>query len=94
MRRWLERITAALVALLLLSYAVDVAWLAWRERYGGGHDMRLVDETEVMREKGDRMEFFANPPQLMPCVRTLYPHGGQPACWWLARHAEVQKTLN
>jgi hypothetical protein len=45
-------------------------------------------------EKGGKVEYFFNPPQPTPCVRALFPHESQPACWWLARHSDQQIFMN
>lgn len=93
-RHWLAALAVLLAAVFLLSYAADWVVLRLRERAGGGHSVVVVESTDVVREKGNKLEFFSNPPQRVPCVRSLFPHQGQPACWWLARHADVERYLN
>jgi len=91
---FLAALLAAVVAIFLLVYAADWLVLLLRGQAGNAHGAVVVDSTDVMREKGNRLEFFDNPPQRVPCVRALFPHEGQPACWWLERHADVEQYLN
>jgi hypothetical protein len=88
------RIVAALIALLALAYVGDWAVLQFRERSGSAHSSVIVENTDAIKEKGGKVEFFFNPPQPTPCVRALFPHEGQPACWWLARHSDQQTFMN
>ncbi len=94
MRRWSLRILMTLIALLALAYAADWIVLQIHERNGSAHGSVVVENTDVVREKGGKVEYFYNPPQPTPCVRSLFPQQGQPACWWLARHADQQRYMN
>ena len=94
MRRWLLRILMTLTALLALAYAADWVALQIRERNGSAHGSVVVDNADVVKEKGGKVEYFYNPPQPTPCVQTLFPHQDQSACWWRARHSDQQKYMN
>jgi hypothetical protein len=99
MARWTIRgvvtaIALSLVALCSVIYAADWLLLQMRERQGSAHGSVMVESTDIVREKGNRLEYYDNPPQSVPCVRSLFPHEGQPACWWLARHTDEQRYLN
>ncbi len=94
MRRWSFRILMTLIALVALAYAADCVVLQIRERNGSAHGSVVVDNADVVKEKGGKVEYFYNPPQPTPCVRALFPHQDQPACWWLARHSDQQRYMN
>jgi len=94
MRRSSFRILMAPVALMALAYGADWAVLQIREHNGSAHGSVVVDNADVVKEKGGKVEYFYNPPQPTPCVRSLFPHQDQAACWWLARHADQQKYMN
>jgi hypothetical protein len=94
MRRWSLRIFVALLALLAMAYVGDWGLLQLRERGGSAHGVVSVDNTDAIKEKGGKVEYFFNPPQPTPCVRALFPHEGQSACWWLARHSDQQNFMN
>ncbi len=94
MRRWSLRVFAAVIAFLALAYVGDWAVLQFREHSGSAHGSVTVDNTDAIKEKGGKVEFFFNPPLPTPCVRALFPHEGQAACWWLARHSDQQTFMN
>ncbi len=83
-----------LIAIFALVYVADWVGLQGRERGGSAHGTVMVDNADVVKEKGGKVEYFFNPPQPTPCVRALFPHEGQPACWWLARHSDQQIFMN
>ena len=94
MRRWTVNIVITLVAIAALAFVADWILLQLREHWGSAHGSIVVDSAEVIKEKGNKVEYFYNPPQSTPCVRSLFPHEGQPACWWLARHTDQQTFMN
>lgn len=94
MRRWSVKLLLPLIALAAFAYAADWIVLELRERAGSAHGEVVVDNADLVKEKGGKVEYFFNPPQPTPCVRALFPHRGQSACWWLARHAERQNYVN
>jgi hypothetical protein len=99
MLRWsigkiIAAIAASLVALCLLAYVVDWLVLQVHEHRGTAHGSVMVNSVDIVREKGNRVEFYDNPPEPMPCVYALFPHEGEPACWWLLRHSDQQQYLN
>ena len=94
MRRWSLKIVFALIALFAIAYAGDWVQLQFRERGGSARGTVIVDNTDAIKEKGGKVEYFFNPPQSTPCVRALFPHESQPACWWLARHSDQQIFMN
>jgi hypothetical protein len=94
MRRWSLKILVALIAIFAIAYVVDWVGLQLREHRGAAHGTVMVDNTDAIREKGGKVEYFFDPPQPTPCVRALFPHEGQPACWWLARHSDQQIFMN
>jgi hypothetical protein len=83
-----------LTALVALAYVADWIVFQIRDRNGSARGSVVVDNADVVKEKGGKVEYFYNPPQPTPCARSLFPQQGQPACWWLARHAEQQKFMN
>jgi len=94
MQRVITAIALGVAALCLVAYAADWLQLQIRERQGSAYGSMLVGHTEAVHEKGGKVEYFSDPPQPTPCVHTIFPHEGQPACWWLARHIDEQQYLN
>jgi hypothetical protein len=93
-QRWIQRVIVTLVVLCALTYVGDWIVLQLREHWGSAHGQVVVDDADVLKEKGGKVEYFYNPPQPTACVRTLFPHEGQPACWWLTRHSDQQQFIN
>jgi hypothetical protein len=83
-----------LFALFAVAYAGDWIVLQVREHNGSAHGSVLVENADVIKEKGNKVEYFYNDPQNTPCVRALFPHESQAACWWLTRHSDQQKFMN
>ena len=99
MHRWSVRrivsvVLVTLIAMFVLAYTADWLQLQLRKHQGSAYGSILVERTDVVREKGGKLEYFENSPQPTPCVHTIFPREGQPACWWLARHIDEQQYLN
>ncbi|MGC2211433.1 MAG: hypothetical protein WA532_15110 [Candidatus Korobacteraceae bacterium] len=94
MQRWTIRIALTLLAFCALAYAVDWIRLQLRERRGSAYGSVMVDNSEVVKDKGGKVEYFDNGPQPTPCVHSLFPHDAEPACWWLARHSDQTQSVN
>jgi hypothetical protein len=94
MRRVILGLALGLSAFYVLAYTADWLQLQLREHRGSGHGSILVNHTDVVREKGDKVEYYSDLPQPTPCVRAIFPHEGESACWWLVRHIDEQQYLN
>ncbi len=88
MRRLLQRLTIAVLALAVVTYVADYA--TWRVRVARGTGMGsiAVDMYLSTALKGNKAEYDYLGSQPQPCAHALFPHGDAPACWWLARHTE------
>lgn len=93
MRRWCLRILVALIAASALLYVADWIVLQMRERRGSAHDSVVVNFAFVIHQNSGKLQYLYDPPRPTPCVRSLFPHQSQPACWWLVRHTEQQKDI-
>jgi hypothetical protein len=89
---WL-RLLVAVVATCALVYAGDEIVLKIRESKGSAQGSMVVNNSYVVHQKSGKLEYLFDPPQTMPCANSLFPHYGQPACWWLARHTDQQKEI-
>ncbi len=94
MRRVGFAIALGVFAFCVLAYFVDWLQFQLRKSQGSAFGSMLVVRTEVVREKGGKLEYFSDPPQPTPCVHALLPHEDRPACWWLARHIDEQQYMN
>lgn len=55
---------------------------AGREPFGSVQIQRYYAVT--MKDK--KTEFMFDPPQMQACVNSLFPHFGDPPCWYAERH--------
>jgi hypothetical protein len=82
------RFLAGVILLAAIVYVAD--WGFWRARVagGGGMDQVQVNVFVVGELKGGKEDYYPQGTSFMPCSKTLYPQGGNSACWWLQRHRE------
>ena len=87
----LTRVIAAVIAALVLVYAIDYALLH--------HKMSSADRSAAYgtvtsyygtATKGGKMEIFTDEPQTETCVHSLFPHDGYRACWYIPHGAVKQ----
>jgi len=84
----------AAFALFLLAYLGDSLWFQLRLRYPSAgpatssvHRIRLL----AIQLKNNKVEYQIDaqrPEEDLPCVRSLFPHGGVRPCWYVTRHAK------
>jgi hypothetical protein len=87
--RMLLRAVAGVLLIAAAAYPVD--WAIWRVRVAasGGMGQVSVSLFTVGELKGGREDYYPNGTSMTPCSESLYPQGGNSACWWLQRHHEV-----
>jgi hypothetical protein len=87
--RWLVRGAVAIFAIALLIYPAD--WLTWKMQtlFGGGIGSVQVSRFTVAELKGNKEEYYPEGTDIAACSRSLFPQGGNSACWWLRRHPEI-----
>ena len=78
-----------LIGLLSIVYVGD--WGVWRARVamGGGMGTVSVSTVLVTPLKGNKEEYDWNGTAVVDCSRSIFPQGGDGACWWLTRHNQV-----
>jgi hypothetical protein len=88
MKRLLGRILLAVILGLPAIYAAD--WLIWKARVyaGGGMGTARVGELIITPLKGNKEEYDWAGMVDVDCSRSLFPHAGEGACWWL-NHRKV-----
>jgi len=81
-----------ILGLLAITYAADYCIFQYRvsanrQPFGSV----VVDHYTEVAHKDGKSEIFIDPPAPKTCVHAIFPHQGNPPCWYLSRHAE-QKT--
>jgi len=79
------RVLIVSAASLLLLYLGDSIALRLRHDQLGSV---TVERYDAIPEKNGKTEFQFEQPIAQNCVRSLFPHRGYPACWYLKRHNE------
>ena len=89
MKRQLERILVAIVLALPATYAAD--WLLWHARLAAGRGMGTVHVGQLIISplKNNKEEYDWAGEVDVDCSRSLFPHAGEGACWWLERQKVV-----
>lgn len=87
----------AIAATLLLAAALYCGdYVSLRYRIPGGRAQFgsvLVERDFAVALKNHQTEFMFDKPQPQTCVYSLFPHLGDPPCWYLARHARQRVAL-
>ena len=91
---WIKRFF--LYALLLTAAAYLIDFVALRIRIAmNAHPYGTVTVRPVLAvpHKNHSTEYMVEAPQDQTCVHSLFPHSGDPPCWYLSRHPEQQINL-
>ncbi len=87
----------ALLATLVLAAAVYLGdYVSLRLRIPNHREpfgTVMVERDFAVALKNRQTEFMFNQPQPQPCVYSLFPHLGDPPCWYLARHARQRVNM-
>jgi len=82
----------AILALAAIAYGADYGVFEYRvvtKRQPFGSV--TVEHYDAVEHKDGKAELIFEPPVQQTCVHSLFPHAGDPPCWYLTRHTE-QKT--
>ncbi len=84
----------ALVSLLAIAYVADYGVFRYRvATKGQPFSTVTVEHYDAVEHKNGRSELIFDPPVQETCVRSLFPHAGDPPCWYLSRHAEQRTDI-
>lgn len=89
MKRILLRTIVGLLVAVIVAYPVD--WAVWKVRVAHGTGMGKVQVIQVLAErmKGNKEAYYLDGVDMVDCSRSLFPHGGNAACWWVQQHRQV-----
>ena len=94
MKRLLLQSLAGVVVLGALVYAGDYLSLRYRMlRHKEVIGSVTVTPLYVIQQKNGKTEYDFARPQSQPCVYSLFPHFGDPPCWYLSRHTQQQINI-
>jgi hypothetical protein len=84
-------ILIAAVLAVAIVYVGDFAWVRVRMMHAKpGNPFETVTALRILAidEKGNKTEYSVDPlqpQQTAECVHALFPHNGDPPCWYLKR---------
>lgn len=93
-RRFIWRLLLALVVLLLIAYIGD--YCVFRYRVSANRQpfgSVTVEHYDAVAHKDGKAELIFDPPVQQTCVHAVFPHSGNPPCWYLSRHAEQRTDI-
>jgi hypothetical protein len=89
----LRNVIVSALVVLGLVYGGDYVWARHRMRGANPPGLGSVivhREIDIPRKDG-RVEMDFEPAEAVSCVRSIFPHFGYPACWYVERHATVRE---
>jgi hypothetical protein len=83
MKRWILRILLGVIVAGAAVYVGD--WSVYRIRRG---PVGVVQVNQLLATplKGNKVEYDFMGVVPVTCSRSIFPQGGNPACWWVERH--------
>ena len=88
-RRYIALTLACTAGVLVVLYAGDFGILQLRiHDNGNAFGTVTVHRYYAVPQKSGKLEFLSTDPQDQTCVHSLFPHLGDPPCWYLSRHRE------
>jgi hypothetical protein len=95
---WRRRISSRLLlaALVLLGIAYGADYCVFRYRLATKRQpfgSVTVEHYYEVAHKDGKAEIIFDPPVQKTCVHSLFPHSGDPPCWFLIRHAEQRTDI-
>jgi len=84
--RTIGRILQTAAILFVLLYVSDWCALQLRHKRGTAYGTVEVHEFLATSLKGSKTEYDMTGTVQRTCTHSIFPHEGNPACWWLERH--------
>ena len=93
-RQVLVRGVLSLVLLTIAAYVSDYFLLRYRIATNRNpFGTAQVQRYYAVPRKDGKTEFFFDQPVNEPCVHSLFPHAGEPPCWYAVRKKEKRVNL-
>ena len=90
----MRRFVLAMLGLFALLYAGDYASVRFRIPPGRNpFGSVTVTITYSVMKKDGKPDYYFQPPQAEPCVRSIFPHLGYAPCWYMRRHTNRQINM-
>jgi len=91
LKRILFNAALGILLAFALVYVGDSVSLAYRiPRHREQFGSVMVRRAYIIPMKNGKNEYAFDPPASQECVNALFPHYGDPPCWYLRRHTRQQ----
>ncbi len=80
----------AIVVLVAILWVGDWIWFQYRlSKHTTGDPLQSmrIEPTYAIPHKDGRAEYVFGEPETVACARSIFPHGGDPPCWYLHKTA-------
>lgn len=74
-----------LIALLWIADWISFQYRLSRHTTGDPLQTMRIQSTYAIPHKDGRAEYVFGQPQNVMCARSIFPHGGDPPCWYLRK---------
>jgi hypothetical protein len=78
----------------ILVYVGDIASLRLRIPNREPYSNVTVRQFYAVKLKNKQTEYMFQPPSTQECVNSLFPHFGDPPCWYLNRHTRQEIDID
>jgi hypothetical protein len=85
-KKYLGRAAVGLLVFALVLYIGDSIVLRMRLARGTAFGSVEVDQFLATPLKGEKVEYDMVGSFQQTCTHSIFPHEGQPPCWWVQRH--------
>lgn len=94
LKRYIAVVLLSVAGVVLACYVVDYVFLQFRiRRSGNAFGSVTVRRYYAVPQKNGKIEFIYADPLDRTCVHSLFPHSGDPPCWYLAQHPEQRINM-
>ena len=93
LKRYIVLTLACIASAALVAYACDYGLLQLRIRNGNAFGTVTVHRYYAVPQKSGKLEFLSTDPHDQTCVHSLFPHLGDPPCWYLVKHTDQRINL-
>lgn len=94
MKRLVTTVLPILILVAIVAFLGDYLSLRFRipnrEMYGTVE----VRELYTVKLKNKQTEYMFQPPEQQECVNSMFPHFGDPPCWYLRRNTRQKINID
>ncbi len=94
LKRWFLRIVLVLASAAVVAYGADYGILRYRVAVNKSpFGTVTVHPYLAVPRKDHKLEFLFEDPRDATCVNSLFPHMGDPPCWYLKTHTDQRVDI-